>query len=218
MFIGRHDYAVRSLHASTQEETWNATYARLITLAPGGEGLREFLRDRGPRGAATSGLLPSTSQQQGLGTLPRLAVGADNALQAFDPGSGFQAWRMAFPTPPVAVYSPSVAGEKESRKLHSQRLALLPLPLPHSCVTAPAKCLDAALRPSASSALALLVDAGTNLLRPWEGVPTGKRRLGGRTQSSVLIGELRGSLYALPAEHLVLSPVRVQWPCIRAQL
>lgn len=117
LFVGRHDFAVRSLHMTTREETWNATYARLSTLTPGaGSSLRDFLEGRrgtvgsgAPRAggmlhpAAAAGAVP------GAAALPRLLVGSDNSLQAFE-GNGFLMWKVPFPTPPVAVYSPLDAG------------------------------------------------------------------------------------------------------------
>lgn len=216
MFLGRHDYAVRSVHVSSREETWNATWARLVTLAPGGSGLTDFLQGRGPAVASASGLLPSADRRNRGAGLPRLAVGADNTLQAFDPGSGYQKWRVVFRTPPVAVYTPQTAGKLARRMCRgcsggssgSSRSAGM------RCVCLPAatgtvQCLCARHGPH----LRMRIAAGANLLRALSGAATSHKHMLGRRRdsSSVLIGEHRGSLYALPAEHMVLSQVRDSW-------
>lgn len=62
LLVGRQDYAVRSLRADTQAEAWNATFARVSLLRPGGSGgsgVRGFLAGlgAGSGGASSGGLI-----------------------------------------------------------------------------------------------------------------------------------------------------------------
>lgn len=59
LLVGRQDYVVRSLRVDTQAETWNATFARMELISPGGAAasVRSFLGrggDSAPEPAAAA--------------------------------------------------------------------------------------------------------------------------------------------------------------------
>lgn len=50
LLLGRQDYIVRSVHADSRTETWNATYSRLVALGSASAAgvVAEFLAGGGP--------------------------------------------------------------------------------------------------------------------------------------------------------------------------
>lgn len=61
LLVGRQDFTVRSLRVDTQAETWNATFARMRLLNPGGAGaagVRGFLEGLSSGPAVGDGALP----------------------------------------------------------------------------------------------------------------------------------------------------------------
>jgi hypothetical protein len=64
LLVGRQDYTVKSLRVDSREETWNATFARMQLLHPGGAvaGVRSFLESDGG-----SALEPPLLGRQGEG-------------------------------------------------------------------------------------------------------------------------------------------------------
>lgn len=116
-------------------------------------------------------------------------VGTDNSLQAFDPHTRLLQWYVEFETPPVAAYRADGRGGNALDPEQAGRSAL-----------SPAAAGGGGLVPaSAAPARAPVPAAGGGFL-PSRKV---KGQLAGGT--SVLVGALHGSLYALPADHLMLA-------------
>jgi hypothetical protein len=59
LLVGRQDFIVKSLRVDSQAEMWNATFARMSLLQPGGSaaGVRSFLE--GAVGAGAEASLPA---------------------------------------------------------------------------------------------------------------------------------------------------------------
>jgi hypothetical protein len=120
--------------------------------------------------------------------LPHLVVGVDNTLQAYDPHTMLFKWLVAFDTPPVSAYRPDGRGGNALDPEQVGRASL------HSGSS------GGGLVPSCAAAGRAPFFAGGRAGLPRRKV---KGQLAGGT--SVLVGALRGSLYALPADHLMLS-------------
>eukprot|EP00879_Flechtneria_rotunda_P013807 GHRR01014420.1.p1 GENE.GHRR01014420.1~~GHRR01014420.1.p1 ORF type:complete len:470 (+),score=187.68 GHRR01014420.1:1045-2454(+) len=108
--------------------------------------------------------------------MPKLVVGSDNSLQAFDSKTMLRKWYIAFDTPPVSAYRQDGRGSN---------------------------CLDpeqGALRLQHGSYSKSLVPRIQDHFLPGHKL---KGRLAGGT--TVLVGALQGSLYALPADNLMLA-------------
>lgn len=75
LLVGRQDYIVKSLRVDSQAETWNATFARMHLLQPGGAvaGVRNFLE------GSTLGGAEAPFGQQGMG--PGEHAGPEAGLQ-----------------------------------------------------------------------------------------------------------------------------------------
>lgn len=106
--------------------------------------------------------------------LPRLVVGSDNSLQAFDSKTMHRKWYIAFDTPPVSAYRQDGLG---------------------------GNCLDP------DQAVWGLTTQTSHGLLPMNGNPVPVNKLRGQLAggTTVLVGALKGSLYALPADHLMLA-------------
>lgn len=115
-------------------------------------------------------------------------VGADNTLQAYDPLTKLRKWYVQFDTPPVAVYTPDGDGGN----------ALDPDQAGRASLGGSSSSGAGSLVPSAAARPPVPAERGVGLLHRKV-----KGRLPGGT--SVLVGALHGSLYALPADHLMMA-------------
>lgn len=115
-----------------------------------------------------------------------LVVGTDNSLQAFDPTTMLLKWYVEFETPPVAAYRADGRGGN----------ALDPEQAGRSALNSGGTASGGGLVPAARAP----VPAAGGGFFPSRKV---KGQLAGGT--SVLVGALHGSLYALPADHLMLA-------------
>eukprot|EP00878_Enallax_costatus_P018795 GHUV01019807.1.p1 GENE.GHUV01019807.1~~GHUV01019807.1.p1 ORF type:complete len:727 (+),score=262.17 GHUV01019807.1:265-2445(+) len=178
LLLGRQDYVVRSVRVDSKAETWNATFSRMFMMSGDAGSVKNFLQHGAP---------PVLGEHSRPADLPRLVVGSDNSLQAFDSRTMHRKWHIAFDTPPVSAYRQDGSG---------------------------GNCLDpdqALARPE--------LRPGTGIM-PVSSNP-GKLRGQLAGGAAVLVGALRGSLYALPADHLMLadgaagvagSEAAVVWP------
>lgn len=129
--------------------------------------------------------------------LPHLVVGTDNSLQAFDPQTMLLKWYVVFDTPPVSAYRPDGRGGNALDPEQAGRAAL-----------------GGGSTGQDGSSSWLVPSPSSPRARP----PMPAGRVGGRSGvlrrkvkghlvggTSVLVGALHGSLYALPADHLMLS-------------
>lgn len=122
-----------------------------------------------------------------------MVVGADNTLQAYDPLTKLRKWYVQFDTPPVAVYTPDGDG---SNALDPDQAGRASLGGGGSSSSSGGG--GGSLVPSAAARLPVPAERGVGLLHRKV-----KGRLPGGT--SVLVGALHGSLYALPADHLMMA-------------
>jgi hypothetical protein len=115
-------------------------------------------------------------------------VGVDNTLQAYDPNTMLFKWLVAFDTPPVSAYRPDGRGGN----------ALDPEQVGRASLNSGSS--GGGLVPSSPA-------AGRTPFFTGGGVGLPRRKVKGQLAggTSVLVGALRGSLYALPADHLMLS-------------
>lgn len=124
LYFGRREYSVRSLRVDSGEETWNASFAKLMPLNPlqptGSGSIRDFLVGDAALGDQLSDRVPSTR------TLPYLTVAADNVLTAFDPSTSSRIWAERFDTPPVAAYNAAGSGENHLQPLTMPGLSSMP--------------------------------------------------------------------------------------------
>ncbi|GIL56944.1 hypothetical protein Vafri_12226, partial [Volvox africanus] len=119
------------------------------------------------------------------GALPLFTVGADRTLQAYDPTSRLRRWSVSFNTPPVGVFTMAHGDTNFLDPAALQPLRHVDLDPPPPPTGAPAR---GRRRRGAT-------DAGRTL-----GIGGGAGQ-----QNLVLVGELKGSLYVMPAEHVVLD-------------
>lgn len=123
--------------------------------------------------------------------LPHLVVGTDNSLQAFDPTTMLLKWYVAFDTPPVSAYRPDGRGGNALDPEQAGRAFLTGSGSDGSS--------SGSLVPSSAAARSPAPASG--------GLGVPRRKVKGQLAggTSVLVGALHGSLYALPADHLMLS-------------
>ncbi|GLI64471.1 hypothetical protein VaNZ11_007744 [Volvox africanus] len=123
------------------------------------------------------------------GALPLFTVGADHTLQAYDPTSRLRRWALSFNTPPVGVFTMAHGDTNFLDPAAVQSLRDVDRVPPPPPTVAPARG------------------------QRHRGAPDGGRTLGmggeAGQQNLALVGELKGSLYAMPSEHVVLDE-RVQ--------
>ncbi|KAG2484704.1 hypothetical protein HYH03_016532 [Edaphochlamys debaryana] len=185
--VGREDYVVRSVQVQTGVETWNATYSRMINLRP-----------RGAAAGVGAGPAAEARLPAGREDLPHFTVSADHTLQAHDPASAIRRWSIAFDTPPVGVFAAT----------HGEVNYLDP------AVASPGAAAGSAGTGVAGAAAAGRRRGGGGASVPVgrEGEPMGLPGPGGAGEAAagavgkrVLVGQLRGCLYALPADRVVLD-------------
>jgi serine/threonine-protein kinase/endoribonuclease IRE1 len=159
-------------------------------------------------------------------------VGADNSLQAYDSVTGFRKWGIDFGTPPVGAFAFEGPGAGGALKRGALVRFACRHPIRHSpsarlgypslsCAN-PTTLIFSQRTPGAGSNLLLAAPGGDDspaLSHKPAGKPAVspskiKGNLAGGT--SVLIGALRGGLYALPADHLVLDDAQLGGPAMLA--
>ncbi|EFJ40840.1 hypothetical protein VOLCADRAFT_107956 [Volvox carteri f. nagariensis] len=128
------------------------------------------------------------------GVLPLFTVGADHTLQAYDPASRLRRWALRFKTPPVGVFA-----EEHGDTNFLDPATVHPLldldPEPPAAAGAPT---DARRRRHHHHRGGGSGGGGSDSTGGGGDAADGARNL-------VLVGELKGSLYAMPAERVVLD-------------
>jgi len=201
ILMGREDFIVRSLRMGTGQETWNATFGRIVQLPLGGAGFPLGAAGAAVPGASGPGGLPSSSgaapPAPDLSSTARLMVAADNTLHAYDPMTGYRRWALSFDVPPVSAYS-SFAGAtvgQTSVVNHLDPKTALPWPggvRPGRMGGRPAAVVPVSgSKHSTASQVAGAVATSSGATR-------------------VLVGMMGGGLYALPADHLVMEGDQAQ--------